>query len=241
MERKAPDLQDDLWAYIKAGDGVHCPVRADCDTCSLRGECDACNGAGWCLDRNLDFVMRRFEKTTQKYDQEVTPTCRELVFRHPCRIFRLIEFTAECCLQRAGVSYPPVLTDMAIPADMKSDMEVRLVPLNAYHGSLWPSQGKWIVQLNANDSPIRKRFTLFHEIFHIKAHLNTTPVFSKVGSLTGSFNEALADYFAACILAPPHWVEKEWPKFKDARQMAAHFNVPNFVMLVMLKRVGLLV
>jgi Zn-dependent peptidase ImmA (M78 family) len=67
----------------------------------------------------------------------------------------------------------------------------------------------------------------------------TTPVFSKVGCGTGSFSESLADYFAACILAPLHWVEKEWPKFKDAVKMAARFNVPYFVMLVMFKRVGL--
>jgi Zn-dependent peptidase ImmA (M78 family) len=126
-------------------------------------------------------------------------------------------------------------------ADEENGVEVRLVPLNAYHGGLWRSQGKWIVQLNANDTPARRRFTLFHEVFHIRAHLKTTPVFSKIGCKAGSFNENLADYFAACVLAPPQWVEKEWAKFKDIARMAAHFEVPYVVMFVMLKRVGLAV
>jgi hypothetical protein len=241
MERKTPGFEDEFWACVGAGDGVHCPLRTDCDTCSLRTECDADTEDGWCLDRNLDFVIHRYERLAQKCDQEFVPPGCDFVFRHPCKLFRLIEFAAERYLHRTGVSYPPVPTNLAMLADEENGVEIRLVPLNAYHGVLWRSQGKWIVQLNANDTSARKRFTLFHEVFHIRAHLKTTPVFSKIGCKTGSFNESLADYFAACVLAPPYWVRKEWAKFKDIAKMAAHFKVPYFVMFVMLKRVGLAV
>jgi hypothetical protein len=241
MEIEAHKSEGEFWAYVGAGDGVHCPLRNDCDACSLRAECDARTEDGWCLDRNLDFVICRYEKLAQKCDQEFVPPGCDFVFRHPCRIFRLIEFVAERYLQRAGVRCPPVPTNLAMLADEENGVEVRLVPLKAYHGGLWRSQGKWIVQLNANDTPARRRFTLFHEVFHIRAHLKTTPVFSKIGCKAGSFNESLADYFGACVLAPPQWVEKEWAKFKDVARMAAHFDVPYVIMFVMLKRVGLAV
>ena len=241
MDRETPSLEDELWAYVGAGDGMHCPLRSNCDVRSSSGEGDACTEDDWCLDRNLDFVIRRYEKLSQKCDQEFVPSGCDLAFRNPCKIFRLIEFSANRFLKRAGVRCPPVPTNLAMLADMENGVEVRLVPLNAYHGGLWRSQGKWIVQLNANDTSARRRFTLFHEVFHIRAHLKTTPVFSKIGRKTGSFNESLADYFAACVLSPPHWVKKEWAKFKDIAQLAAHFDVPYIVMFVTLKRIGLIV
>jgi len=239
IERKSLRLEDELWANVGASDGMHCPLRSDCDARSLSNERDARIEDGWCFDRNLDFVIRRYEKLSQKCDQEFIPPDCNLVFRHPCRIFRLIESAAHRFLQRAGISCPPVPTHLAMLADAENGVEVRLVPLNAYHGGLWRSQGKWIVQLNANDTTARRRFTLFHEVFHIQAHLKTTPVFAKIGCDRASFNESLADYFAACVLAPPNWVKEDWARFKDCAKMAAHFNVPLVVMHVMLKRVGL--
>lgn len=238
---KALTLEEEFWSYVGASDGKRCPLKIDCNcnTCYLSGECDVRTKDGWCLDSNLDSVIRHYEKFTENCDQESVPPSCDFPFRNPCRIFRLVEFVAYCYLNSAGVSCLPVPMSIAMLADVENGVEVRLVPLKAYHGSLWRSQGKWIVQLNVNDTPARRRFTIFHEVFHIRAHLETTPVFAKVGSSKASFSESLADYFAACVLAPPHWVKKEWTKFKDIRQMAAHFNVPYFVMLVMLKRVGL--
>jgi len=241
-------LEDELWACVAASDGVRCPLHMWCVTYYLGGEqagCtkDGCTEDGWCLDRNLDFAIRRYEKLSKKCDQEFipSPNC-DFVFLHPCRIFRLIEFAADCFLQRAGIRHPPVPINLAMQADPENGVEVRLVPLEAYHGGLWRSRGKWIVHLNSNDTPARRRFTLFHEVFHIRAHLKTTtPVFAKVGFDKASFNESLADYFAACVLAPPNWVKEEWAKFKDQSKMAAHFNVPSAIMHVMLKRVGLAV
>ena len=234
-------MEEALWSCLGISDGERCPLRADCNTCYFNGECDACAKGGWCLDHNLDSVIRRYEQFVENCDQESIPPNCDFAFRYPCRLFRFVEYTACCYLNRAEISCPPVPTNLAMLADEENGVEVRLVPLKAYHGSLWRSQGKWIVQLNANDNTARRRFTLFHEVFHIRAHLKTTPVFAKIGTGKASFGENLADYFAACVLAPPHLVEREWTKFKDVKQMAAHFEVPYFVMFLMLKRVGLLV
>ncbi|MBM3142850.1 MAG: ImmA/IrrE family metallo-endopeptidase [Chloroflexi bacterium] len=225
MGRKTSRSEDKLWAYVGAGDGMYCPLRTDCD---FR------KSGGWCADDNLEFVSIR-------YSLLVTPGDYEFIrFSGHCKMFKLVECLAQSYLQIGGISCPPVSTSLAMLADELDSIEVRLVPLKMNHGGLWRLEGKWVVQLNSNDNPTRRRYTLFHEVFHILAHLRTTPVFSKVGCEGGSFNESLADYFAACVLAPPHWVKKEWTKFKDIAQMAAHFDVPYVVMFVMLKRMGLI-
>ena len=233
VERETPSLEDELWAYVGAGDGTHCPLYSDCD---FRKSDD------WCAVSNPEFISYCYEEFERVHDKAFAPGDYDFIrFNAHCKMFKLVECLAQSYLQKGGISCPPVPTNLAMLADVENGVEVRLVPLNAYHGGLWRSQGKWIVQLNANDTSARRRFTLFHEVFHIRAHLKTTPVFSKIGRKTGSFNESLADYFAACVLSPPHWVKKEWAKFKDIAQMAAHFDVPYIVMFVTLKRIGLIV
>ena len=232
MGRKTPKLDEELWAYIGTGDGMHCPLYSDCD---FR------NKGGWCVDDNMKFASYRCEELARVCDKVFTPGEYDFIrFDGHCKMFKLVECLAQNYLQKEGISCPPVPTSLAMLAYGLDSIEVRLVPLKVNHGGLWRLGGKWIVQLNSNDNPTRRRYTLFHEVFHILAHLKTTPVFSKVGCGGGFFNESLADYFATCVLAPPYLVKKEWAKFKDIAQMAAHFDVPYIVMLVMLKRVGLI-
>lgn len=233
MEIDTPSLEDKIWAYVGAGDGTHCPLYSDCN---FR------KNDGWCAVDNLDLIRYCYEEFERVHDKAFAPGDYDFIrFDAHCKMFKLVECLAQSYLQKGDISCPPVPTNLAMLADMENGVEVRLVPLNAYHGSLWRLEGKWIVQLNAHDSPARRRLSLFHEVFHIQAHLKTTPVFSKIGRKAGSFNEFLADYFASCVLVPPHWVRKEWAKFKDIGQMAAHFDVPYVVMFVMLKRIGLIV
>ena len=65
---------------------------------------------------------------------------------------------------------------------------------------------------------ISKRFTLFHEAFHILTHCNTTPTFSRIGVTQGSFNELLADVFAVFIMMPREWVEEVGREFNVTRE-----------------------
>ena len=88
----------------------------------------------------------------------------------------------------------------------------------------------------------RQRFTLFHEVFHILAHCKATPVFKKRGTEVnkgGSFNELLADYFAACILMPREWVREKWAEVKDLDSMTKIFEIPKPIMWIKLRQLGL--
>jgi Zn-dependent peptidase ImmA (M78 family) len=224
--------EDELWACVGTGDGMHC---------SLYSDCNFRKSGGWCVDDNLKYIENLRGQAEQLSDKILATGNYDLRLSSQCQIIKLLECLAQSFLQKGGISCVPVPTSLAMLADEPDSIEVRLVPLTTAHGGLWRLERKWIVQLNSNDKPTRRRFTLFHEIFHILAHRKTTPVFSRLGYEGAAFNEWMADYFAACVLAPPHLVEKEWPKFKDILQMRRHFDVPFGIIIFMLKRVGLAV
>ncbi len=124
-------------------------------------------------------------------------------------------------------------------ADEQHTIETRLLPLKVYHGAIWHLREGWVIQLKDDVSSASKRFTLFHEAFHILAHCRTTPVFRKRGTMQGSFNELLADYFATCILMPKEWVKKKWAEVKDVDVMAEMFDAPKSAMWLRLRQLGL--
>ena len=124
-------------------------------------------------------------------------------------------------------------------ADEQHPGELRVLPLRTHHGAIWHLKEGWVIQLNDGETSADNRFTLFHEAFHILAHCSTTPVFRKRGAIQGSFNELLADAFAASILAPTEWVKEKWAEVRDLDRMAKIFDVPKPVMCVRLKYLGL--
>ena len=85
-----------------------------------------------------------------------------------------------------------------------------------------------------------KRFTLFHEGFHILAHCRTMPVFRRRGAIQGSFNELVADYFAGCILMPREWTEEKWSEVEDLGRMAEIFDVPKSLMWIRSRELSLI-
>jgi Zn-dependent peptidase ImmA (M78 family) len=143
-------------------------------------------------------------------------------------------------LEKAGFSQPPVPTELIRCFDVSPPIEVRLLPLKAYHGAVWHLEDGWVIYLNTNDTPYRQRLALFHEAFHILAHSKATPVFRKRGISEGFFNEILADYFAGCILMPNEWVKEKWAEVNDLRQMAKIFHVTELAMWIQLRTNGLI-
>lgn len=124
-------------------------------------------------------------------------------------------------------------------ADEQKLIAVREVPLKVYHGAIWRPRNGWIIQLNSNDTIEDRRFTLFHEGFHILAHCKVSPIFRKRGSTQGAFNELLADYFAVCILMPKEWVVEKWSEVKNVERMAEIFEAPKTAMWFRLRMLGL--
>jgi len=223
---KTPKWESELWSYMSSGDGEHCPLY---NRCHIRQR------GGWCFDDNRKHLQKladckRFYFSS--YDFVKCGTCNG--------IFRMVEMLAKKYLKKGEVRCPPVPTELFLLADNEHSIEVHLLPLKVYHGAIWHPKDGWIIQLKADDTSGTKRFTLFHEAFHILAHCKTTPVFRKRGTKEGSFNELLADYFATCILMPKEWVTKKWAEVKDLDRMAEIFDVPKSAMCIRLKRLGLI-
>jgi len=220
---KIPRWESELWSYISSGDGKNCPLYSNCP---LRQR-----GQG-CISDNKELLDQllgndQFDASRYNFVERLTPG----------RVFELVEKLAQSLLKKGRIRWLPVPDELVSLADGAHPVEVRLVPLKSYRGALWHLDDTWIIQLNADDSPARKRFTLFHEAFHIIAHCHckNVPVFRKSGQERGAFNELLAEYFASCILMPGEWVMKKWAEVRDLDRMVETFDVTKPAMWVRLK------
>jgi len=150
-----------------------------------------------------------------------------------------VEILASRYLKRARIADPPAPAELVSLIDPQHVIEVHLLPLRAHHGGIWRVGDKWVIQLRKDDTPARRRFTLFHEAFHILAHCKTKPVFRKIGLEQGCFNELLDDYFSTRTLMPGEWVAEKWAEVKDLDGMAEIFDVPKPIMWLRLRGMDL--
>lgn len=215
-----------MWYWVTSGNGKHCPLYNHCDF-RQRGGC--------CLDdsrKHVNLLIESEQSDSSNYD---------FIKGAPlCMVFESVERLAEKYLKTGKVHCPPVPADIVRLADDQHPVEVRQTSLKAYHGAIWRLREGWVIQLKNDDTSATRRFTLFHEAFHILAHLRATPVFSKRGGREYIFNETLADAFAAFILMPKQWVKEKWAEVEDLDRMAKTFDVPRSVMCIRLKRLGLI-
>jgi hypothetical protein len=232
---KIPKWEAELWSYLSQGDGVHCPLY---QSCRFRLE------GGWCLSEHEEYYQLMNEFLDDETPDLTDPASIRFEFPgcpYSSRIFKLVGKLAVKYQTEAGIDSLPVPADLITRAEDNLPIEVRQIPLKAHHGAIWRLNDCWVVQLNSNDTLARQRFTLYHEVFHILAHGKCTPVFKKTSSSPeGSFNELLADHFAAIILMPEKQVEEKWAEVKDVNQMAAIFDVPRPVVWFALKHQSLI-
>jgi len=224
---KTPGWESELWSYVSSGDGNHCSIY---NHCQLRQR------GGWCPDDNREHLNRLLDDNERfsfsNYNFIECGACG--------RVSRMMEMLANKYLKKERVSRLPVPMKLVSLADEQFTIETRLLPLKAYHGAIWRLRKGWLIQLNNNDTSATRRFTFFHEVFHILAHCKATPVFRKRGTKEGSFNELLADYFAICILMPKEWVREKWAEVENLDRMTEIFDVPKSAMCIRLKRLGLI-
>jgi len=225
MTVKTPKWEAELWSYVSSGDGQHCPLYM---RCRIRQK------GGWCADDNSEnlnwFDGERFYFSS--FDFIESGTCYGE--------FKLLEMLARKLLKEGEISGPPVPMELISLTDRQHPIEVRLLPLKACHGAIWHLKDEWVIQLKEDDTPATRRFALFHEAFHILAHSKSTPVFKKIRTEEGGFNELLADFFAAFVLMPKEWVKAKWAEVHDLDQMAKIFDAPKPAMCIRLKRLGLI-
>ena len=172
------------------------------------------------------------------------PSSIEFEFRgcqHMGRIFNLVRRLAVRYQKDAGIDRPPVPADLITHGGDNRPIEIQELSFKAHHGAIWRLSDCWVIQLNSNDTAARKRFTLYHEIFHILAHSKVDNEYKKLFyPRKGYFNELLADYFSASILMPREHLETQWSAVRDIAQVADLFNVPNSIGSLTLTHAGLI-
>ena len=211
MGRPPPNPESLLGVILT--EGRHCKCRDE----------DMCPDAGdeWChnlvrKDGSVRISKRKLPDTRNCLYGD-RPGC--------CWVLAVVETLAGDYLTRAGVPGPPVPSELIDLFDESRKVEVRLVPLKALHGAVWLLGREWVIQLNGRDPQSVRRYSMFHEAFHI-AHRMAYPAFNKSELRVTSFTEVLADHFATCFLMRKDWVEECWPRLKDVRAMADRFDVP---------------
>jgi hypothetical protein len=184
-------------------------------------------------ERLLGVILTDSRHCECRYEEDCPPAGSEWCHNippkgnvsHCCWVLADVEKLAGDYLTRAGVTGPPVPSELINVFDESRKVEVRLVPLKALHGVVWLRRRGWIIQLNSRDPRRVRRYSLFHEAFHIACRI-TYPAFNRAEARRASFNEVLADHFATCFLMPKEWVEEYWSRVRDVRAMADRFDVP---------------
>lgn len=204
--------------------GSQCPYSDDCQ----------CRQSAWC-----HYLQKQTASKTQRYRMLEAGGCHYCDKPCFCKVLNAVEELAVEYLRKGGIHRPPVPSDLIALFDPNRTIELRYVPLKAYHGGSWRLGNEWVIQINSRETHRMKRYTLFHEAFHI-ASRTVCPAFRREDRSYSPFNELLADYFASCILMPKEWVRERWLKVRNVRKMARLFDVPTSVMRPRLRRLGLL-
>jgi hypothetical protein len=217
---RADNWEYELWSLISSGDGDHCPLYDGCEIRLQSGQC-LVDSSNYLYDINKLIDNDELDLSNSSLNKLELITCARAG-----KIFQLVDKLAQKYIKMGNVNSPPVPAELINLCDKSRTIEIREVPLKAYHGAIWRTRDSWIVHLNRNDSLAGKRFSLFHEAFHILAHGQASPVFRKVGIKGGSFNELLANHFAGCILMPSEWAREKWAEVHDLDKMSEIFQLP---------------
>jgi Zn-dependent peptidase ImmA (M78 family) len=120
------------------------------------------------------------------------------------------------------------------------------------HGLIALRGGQARIYVNADDRPVRKRFTIAHEIGHFVLHLAggegrfvddadnfRIPVEPDAVWTTERRQEWEANVFASALLMNESLVRKMWPQISDPEGMARWFQVSETAMSIRLASLGL--
>jgi Zn-dependent peptidase ImmA (M78 family) len=153
---------------------------------------------------------------------------------------RIAELQANRLLELAGVDAGPVPVEVItqlprIAVDYEIDM-----PCSG--ASDWDNERKtWVITLNALEPDTRHRFSIAHEYWHIVTH--GSPGLVDLGSFTFMGREpveAVAEYFAACLLMPKRLVKRAWGEgHQRVSELSDLFEVSPRAMKIRLEQLGL--
>ena len=133
------------------------------------------------------------------------------------------------------VTKPPVPSNLISVFDPGKRIFVKSRPIAPLRGVIQPDLRGWGIVIDTQLPNGAKRFSLFHEGFHI---LQRTGAVRFDGP--AEYGEWLADQFAARILMPRQWVTQIAPK-ADVQRLCATFKVSQAAMKRRLRELGLCV
>lgn len=122
-------------------------------------------------------------------------------------------------------------------------VEVRVEPRLPISGFSQWTRGRWLIGINQDDAPVRRRFTLAHEFKHVLDHPFIDRAYlDRKGRPSQDRAESVCDHFAACLLMPRPWVKQAWVGgVQDQRALAQLFGVSEAAMALRLRRLGITV
>lgn len=148
---------------------------------------------------------------------------------------KLARFGANEILSHFGMRTPSV-DPFAIARGM--GVEVHMVHNPGWAGAVQSDNTGATAWINAGDHPVRRRFTLAHELGHLMLH--PTGVMFRDETFAGSPQEAQANNFAADLLMPLWMVQPiaEHVRY-DVERLIDIFGVSRQAMQIRLERFGI--
>jgi hypothetical protein len=127
------------------------------------------------------------------------------------------ERQAALLIKRTGSDFPVQLDVLTAIPRLRVQLDGEL-PDRVAGSSHWTGT-HWLINLNANHSEGRVRFSAFHELFHIIEHR-----FCRFENSAAA--EQLADHFSACVLMPRPVIKQAWSNgIQDRTELADLFGV----------------
>jgi Zn-dependent peptidase ImmA (M78 family) len=90
--------------------------------------------------------------------------------------------------------------------------------------------GRWLIVVNRDSVPGRRRFTLAHEFKHVLDHPGVDVTYRDLGRGDSRKHdqqiETICNHFAACVLMPRAWIKRAWSNgIQEEEALAGLFNV----------------
>lgn len=150
---------------------------------------------------------------------------------------RTAERQAMKLLELLNITEPSV--DIELLAELP-DIEVGVMSDMPVSGSSTWMDGKWHIQINADDSLWRCRATLAHEFKHIlddPFREVLYPDWARSSTEPYGPAERICDYFAGCVLVPTSWLRKAWANgIHDTARLASLFAVSEALIRVRIEQ-----
>ena len=129
---------------------------------------------------------------------------------------KIIEEKAEKILATYGIDSIPVnVAEIA----KKADVLIKKAPSKKFSGLLYRKDGVAFMAVSSSESVVRQRFTIAHELGHFFLHpqKDTFVEFrDNEKNITRGVKEVEANQFAAALLMPRKFLEKDVRVFKEA-------------------------